>query len=280
VRAQRDGKFVDMGMKYDGRKKPSHSKVEALVLGDLHVGDTDRKTMQANYEMIDSFKPKRLFIHDLVNGHSVNPHERNNLMTRARNYEQGRLSLEAELDGCYNVLWDMAKMMGRREVNIVFSNHDFFIERYIENGDFINEPWNLKLALKLAKAAIEGENPSEVGIRMMGKVPSNVHFLHLEDDYKVWGWQLASHGHKGTSGARGSVQSRELAHGKSITGHTHSPEILRDVVIVGTSTNLDLDYIKGGASSWMAANAVLYEGGLVQLLPIINGKWKRLEKKT
>jgi hypothetical protein len=37
---------------------------------------------------------------------------------------------------------------------------------------------------------------------------------------------------------------------------------------------LDLEYTAGSATSWMAANAVLYEGGTVQLIPIIRGKWK------
>ena len=104
----------------------------------------------------------------------------------------------------------------------------------------------------------------------------NIDFLDLQTDFKRWGCQLASHGHRGNSGARkASALSRELAHGKSITGHTHAPEILRDTYIVGTSTRLNLPYTDGSATSWMSANAVLYEGGLVQLVPVINGKWKR-----
>ena len=275
IRAQKDGKFVDMGIKFDGNSKPLQLKVEALILGDIHVGDTDILSRKANYEMIEIFQPKRLFIHDFVNGHSVNPYERENLMTRAASYYKGRLSLEEELKECYKELCSIVKVMGKGEVNIVASNHDFFVDRYIERGDFIKEPWNTKLTLKLADAIIEGKNPAEMGIRMMGGIPSNVNFLKIDDDYKVWGWQLGSHGHKGISGARGSIRSREISHGKSITGHTHTPEILRNTIIVGTSTKLNLDYTKGSGSSWMAANALVYEGGFVQLIPIINGKWKK-----
>ena len=57
---------------------------------------------------------------------------------------------------------------------------------------------------------LEGKDPVEYGIKMMGGLPSNVNFLSLRDDYKVRGWQLASHGHKGISGARGSIRSREI----------------------------------------------------------------------
>ena len=224
--------------------------------------------------MIDYFKPKRLFIHDLVNGHSVNPHEKNNLLKRTMDYEDGRLSIEEEFKVVHKELNRLAKRMKQGEVNIVYSNHPFFIDRYLESGQFLKEPWNAKIAIKLANAMLEGKNPVEYGIKMMGDVPSNVNFLNLRDDYKVWGWQLGSHGHKGISGAGGSVRSREIGFGKSITGHTHAPEILRNTYIVGTSTRLDLPYTDGGMSRWLAANAVLYESGIVQLLPIINGKWK------
>lgn len=275
IKAQKDGKFVDMGLKFDGKRKPTKANVEALVFGDIHVGDTDPKTREANYEMIDFFKPKRLFLHDFFNGHSVNPHERDNLITRAQNYAKGRLNLEEEFMETYQELCEISKAMGKGEVNIVASNHPFFTDRYLERGEFLKEPWNTGFALKLASAMIGGDDPVEAGLRTMGKVPSNVNFLKLESDYKVWGWQLASHGHKGLSGARGSIRSREISHGKSITGHSHTPEILRDTVVAGTSTKLDLDYIKGSASSWMAASGVLYEGGLVQLIPIVMGRWRK-----
>jgi hypothetical protein len=275
IPALKNGKFIDMAHVYDGTKRERKKvNVEALVLGDIHLGDHDPKTMKANYEMIDYFKPKRLFLHDLVNGHSVNPHERDNLLKRAIAYEENRLNIELELYNVHKELLKFSKRMKGGEVNIVYSNHPFFIDRYLDGGRFMQEPWNAKIAIKLADAMLNGENPVEYGIKMMGQLPSNVHFLKLRDDYKVWGWQLASHGHKGISGARGSIRSREVGFGKSITGHTHAPEILRNTYIVGTSTKLDLPYTDGSISTWLAANAVLYEGGQVQLLPIINGKWK------
>jgi hypothetical protein len=194
-------------------------------------------------------------------------------MSRIKNYEKGRLNIENELNSCYNELREFSKAMEEREILVVASNHPFFIDRYVETGGFLNEPWNGKIALKLALAKVEGKDPVEEGIKMMGEIPKNVRFLKLREDYKVCGYQLASHGHKGLSGARGSVRGREIGHGQSITGHTHAPEILRDTYIVGTSTRLDLPYTEGSSSAWMPANAVLYEDGLVQLIPIIMGYW-------
>jgi hypothetical protein len=275
VRSRLDGQFVDMGLRYNGNHKPTKSNVEALVLGDVHDCDRDENTMRANFEMIDFFKPKKLILHDLVDCHSINPHERDNLITRIRDYESGRLFLEEELRSSRETLCELAERMGRGEVYVVASNHPFFLNRYLEGGEFMKEPWNAKLAFKLAEKMCEGEDPIEAGMKMIGDLPKNITFLKLRDDLKVWGYQLASHGHKGLSGSRTSTAvSREIAHGKSITAHSHAPEVFRNTYIVGTSSRLDLDYTEGSASSWMAASAVLYDNGTVQLLPIINGKWK------
>jgi len=285
IRARRNGTLVDMGQRYAG-KKPTKAKTEALVLGDLHIGDQEEKTMLANYEMIDFFQPQRLILHDLFNGHSINHHEQTNVVKSIRDFESGRLDLEEELQQDYEELVGLAQMMGKKDVYIVSSNHHAFLPRYINEQDWKkSDKWNARIAAQLFEDGIGLEIPEEqiddasflleAGLKRFGKIPLNVHFLKLNDDLKVWGYQLASHGHKGNAGSRrGTAKSREIAHGQSITAHTHSPEVFRDTFIVGTSTKLDLPYTHGSASAWLPANAVLYEGGIVQLLPIINGKWK------
>jgi hypothetical protein len=276
LRGKKDGQFIDMGLKYNGKQKPAKAGIEALALGDIHAGEEDPLTMNANFEMIDFFKPKRLILHDLFDGHSVNPHEYNQVISRVREFEKGRLSLESELEHARDVLYDLSKAIGKNnKVYVVASNHSYFLNRYIQDGDFMKEPWNARIAIKLAEKMCDGLDPVEEGMKIMGGLPKNVTFLKLRDDLQVWGCQLASHGHRGNSGSRTSnAVSREIAHGKSITGHTHTPEVFRNTYIVGTSSRLDLNYTDGGANSWMAANAVLYDNGSVQLLPIIKGKWK------
>lgn len=281
--AQKDGKFIDLGLKYDGDKSPKKIKTEAIVLGDLHVGETDPRTMEANYEMIKHFNPKRIFIHDLFNGASINPHEKNDRISKAQRKRLGNFLIEKELKQCYDILKDISKVAGQRcEINVVASNHDNFLYRYLSQDNFLEDTDNCDLACELFRIAIKEDTPVEAanrvveyGIKKMGKIPSNIQFLGMGDDYRVWGYQLASHGHLGYSGGRGSVNAQELNHGKSITAHTHSPQKLRNTYIVGTSTSLDLAYTIGQGSKWLAANAPLYEGGTVQLLPIINGKWRK-----
>lgn len=279
LRGKKDGQFVDMGLKYNGASKFQKAKVEALVLGDIHAGDEDALTMAANYEMIDFFEPKRLILHDLFDGKSINPHENDRMISRIRQFESGKLNLEDELRHCREIVYDLSRAVGRKNrVYVVASNHPYFLNRYLQDGDFMKEPWNARISLQLAEKMCDGLDPVEEGMRMFGGLPDNVEFLKLRDDLQVWGCQLASHGHRGNSGSKSSnAVSREIAHGKSITGHTHTPEVFRNTYIVGTSSKLDLNYTDGGANSWMAANAVLYDNGSIQLLPIIRGKWKAKE---
>lgn len=288
---QLNGKFVDLGRKFDEDGKSPRVGVEALVLGDLHVGSLDELTMQANYEMIGFFKPKRLVLHDLADSESINPYEKDDYILRAVKAKLGMLDLEKELKEINKVLWELSKAVGRdKEILVTHSNHDNFIYRYVAEGNFPRDSTNAEIGSYLfehvVRESVRRRNPYEAvnlmieeGIKRVGKIPSNVKFLKLGEDYRVWGYQLANHGHKGHSGGRGSTTSQELMSGKTITGHTHSPELLRNAVVVGTSSRLDMGYKIGEGSKWMAGNAVLYDQGLVQLIPIINGKWKMASEK-
>ena len=120
------GKLIDMGLIYEGSKAPRKAGVEALVLGDIHWGDHDPETIKANYEMIKYFSPRRLILHDFLNGHSVNPHEMENTITRARAFKEGRLSIETELGDAYKELCRLSNTMKNGGVYIVASNHPFF----------------------------------------------------------------------------------------------------------------------------------------------------------
>ncbi len=288
LRAMKNGKFVDLGVGYDGGRKPSHVGVDSLVLGDIHWGDHDESTIAANYEMIEHFKPKRLILHDFFNGHSVNHHEMMQSMKRTREYGRGRLDLAEELKSDYEELVRMSKSVGRGgEVYVVASNHHAFLPRYINGEKWKGEDlWNAEMASYLFNQGASVDIPEEEfdetafllkqGIGRFGQIPSNVIFLRAQDDLRRWGYQLGCHGDKGKNGARGGgAKSREVTGGgKSVSGHSHWMEIYGDTYMVGTSSKLDLPYTFGGAGAQIAANFALYNDGTGQMLPIINGKWK------
>lgn len=269
LKALQNGTFIDLGVKYDGEKEPSKANIEAIVFGDWHLGDTNPLVNQANYNLINEMNPKRIILHDVFNGHSVNHHNMDKSVTRA--IEKDKNSLERELSENHSFLSSIGD--GPHKTIIVASNHHEFLNRYLESGRYINDPENLRMATKLIPDFIDGKNPYEVGVKQFGALPKDVKFLRRDEDYKVLGWQLGAHGDKGVNGARPGINSTEAAFGKSITGHTHSPELLRNTVVVGTSTNLRLNYTEG-PSTWMNTHALLYDNGQIQLVNVINGKYR------
>jgi len=197
-------------------------------------------------------------------------------------YAQGRASLEQELLDNSRELHEIRKVAGDgTEIVIVRSNHDEFIDRYLQEGRYLKELHNWRIGHELALACYNPENPKlriknplREGLARYGGIPKNVTFLERNQDYKVLGWQLGAHGDKGANGSRGSMKSMENAYGKSITGHSHTPGILRNVFVVGTSTHLTLSY-NAGPSSWMNTHAMLWANGKPQLVHILDGKWRK-----
>jgi len=278
LRATGTGSFVDMGVKYTPDSVES-TELEALVLGDYHSGDTNKKVRKATFDLISTQQPARVIIHDFFNSHSISHHDQNKSVYRAVKASQGRITLSDELKQAskeLRKLYELVEAYGG-ELVVVKSNHDEHLDRYIEEARFINEPHNYKDAVKIAAEMVEGGDALSAGLSLYWPELSDVEgitFLSRTDDYKVWGYQLGVHGDKGVNGSRGSNLGLENAWGKSISGHRHSPEILRNTYVVATSTDLNLDYNAGFASSWMNTHGMLYSGGFVQMINVINGKWR------
>jgi hypothetical protein len=121
----------------------------------------------------------------------------------------------------------------------------------------------------------EGKDPLVEGITMSyGRIPEGVTFLKREDDHKVLGWVLGVHGDL-SPGKKFRLTAAELErnYGKIIAGHTHSPEIIRDVIRVGTSTPLWMDYTIGRPSDWLNSHALLPRNARPQLVNVISGTY-------
>ena len=273
IQAESSGSFVDLGIYY----KQDHLgdvSPKALVLGDLHCGEEDSKTVDAWMELITEVKPEVLVLHDVFDGHSINHHETNKHLVKALRAIRQQSSLDKELSNLAKELDIWASMV--KEVVIVKSNHDQFLQTYLEDGLYIKDPINCLTGLKLAVKVLEGEDPLKAGVEMFGLTAKNIRWLSLDDDYKVARIQLGAHGHIGANGAKGSIKGMESAYGNSVSGHTHTPEILRGAWIVGTSTKMKLSYNKG-PSSWVNASCLVYPNGSRQLINAFNGEWRSKE---
>jgi hypothetical protein len=272
VTALKNGKFVDNGLLYDGKKKPQIIRPKALVVGDLHPYDLDKVHEKNTFDQIDTLNPENIFLHDVFNGKSISHHYKGRSSQARKAFDQQGLNLERELKETAKVLNKYASKTNAN-IYIVASNHDEHLNRYLDEGRFIGDKGNDVIGAKLYAAYLEGYNPLEYGLDMVGGVADNIHFLDREDDFKIAGFQLANHGDLGANGGRGSPRSIENANGKSITGHTHGAQKIRNTYKVGTSTKLRLDYNRG-YSNWTQTNAALYSIGTVQLLNTIHKKWR------
>lgn len=265
------GAFNDLGINYsNGAVKDSTP--EALVLGDIHVGSTDPVVQRVTDNIIQTLKPKRVILHDLFDGESVNHHIDHHLITKAKR----TLTLEGELILVKDYLESMKKKHPAvQEWVVVRSNHDDFLDRYLQTGDYVQDSVNSKIAHKIALCKLENSSMAlEQGLKIVGLNTSKITFLKISDSYKIVGIELGCHGHLGLNGSKGASNAAlEVGYGPGIYGHSHTAGILREVYRVGTSTNLRLSY-NHGASSWTQTHCLLYKNGSRQLLNIIKGNYK------
>lgn len=280
--ANENGVFYDLGRRFDGKAPSIKEGAELMVLGDLHAGEIDPDAWKATKKMLKELSPDYAVVHDLFSGVSVNPHEIGNETRRARRDISGIDSLPRELRICGETLTELKQNLPiDSEIAIVRSNHDHFLDRYINTGDFRAAPGkNLPLLYRLAADLIEtpGEDLAGGALRLgienyvFGKI-SGVRWLRSDEDFKKRGWQFGDHGHLGPNGSKGTIRSQEKYLGKSVCGHSHTPGIFRDAWRCGTLSKIDLGYNKG-TSSWMHTNFALYRNGQGQLINIIDGRYK------
>lgn len=268
------GFFIDNGVYYKINKTTAE-RPEALVLGDIHVGSLSGNVIKSTDSIISTLKPKRVFFHDIFDGISCNPHASTQYLTKAK-FSIQQLSIEEELKLVKEYLTDMKKKHPYvEEFVIVRSNHDLFLDRYLDGGEYIKDPINSRLCHKLATAKLDGKTPLQEGLKLVGLNDSRITFLGINDSYRIAGIEHGVHGHQGLNGQRNPGNSSlEIAYGSGTFGHSHSAGILRGVYRVGTSTEMRLGY-NNGASSWTNTCSPTYANGSRQLINDINGKWRK-----
>ena len=267
------GGVVDLGDYYCGEKSsklyPSH-----FTIGDYHVWETDPTAAKA-WDEVSKLCNNPIRIHgDFYGGISINHHEENNQILRARLMGENRLNLEEEIRACAKALDEETEKC--EQVVIVASNHhDFLSKHYIPRGMYSRDPQNLDFASKLISPMIQGEDPLKYAIeKLIGiKHPERVRWLKRDESYQVAGIELGAHGDKGANGSKGSPNTLEKGYGNCVVGHSHSPRIVRGFWQVGTSTFLKLTYTEG-TSSWSQTSCLIYPNGSRQLINSIRGKWR------
>lgn len=261
--------ICDLGTSYDTKGKINKSKT-SIVAGDWHCGELDPSAVKATKEQIEYCNVNKIILHDAFNAISVNPHIRNNTVDKSLNY----ITLKDELDMTVKNITELTNKYKDKTIYIVYSNHNAFLKRYIQDGIYINDAPNYELALELALGMVKYKINDPFAYYLK-KHCKNKNLICLEEDesLKINGVECGQHGHAGASGTRGTPNQMEKIYGNSITGHCHSPQLKNKTMIVGTNTYLDLSYTSGG-NSWLHANALINENGTKQLLITYKGKWR------
>jgi hypothetical protein len=272
--------------------------VEAITYGDLHGVFADPTVVKTSLQMRDELKPAYQFLHDIMEGAAVNPHQ--------RRYQTNHEKFHTWLRGYHrldNELVDTAALLEKFHVNgvktvVVDSNHDdVWIKRWLREYDYRKDPPNTEVFLKLQTRLYEDirngvtdeesrartANPKmvrdinilEYALKEIGRLRVPFKFLKADESFMTCGKKIENgqHGHLGPSGMFGSPLNLSKMGRKANTAHTHSAGIFNGLYVAGTSSKLRWDYAKG-PSSWSHTHVVTYPNGKRTLVTIYNGAWR------
>lgn len=256
----KDGKICDLNVEYTSKKVSKIKNVPTLVLGDLHLPEEDNDSIEATREQFKLLSPENVMIHDIASWNSISHHEANKHLTRCKNKTEETFTLEKEIETVVKHLTSFTKGFEHIKFNVVNSNHDGFIEKWLDTGEFVKDTANAKIGAKLFLQYLDNKNI------FSSILPKNFKMLRRNESFNILGYELSEHGDCGISGARGSINSFNKSFEKIVIGHTHSPEIFEKTIVVGTLSKLKLNYNQQGMTTWCAANAVIHNNGTFQLL--------------
>jgi len=251
------------------------TEVDACVLGDLHFGNEDPEVMEGTKKLMYNLVPEHVILHDVFDGSSINHHESKDPFAQYRKEVKGTNDLKKEVDYMLNEL-DM--FVGYKNVVVVRSNHDDFLDRWLKNEDWKKMP--------TAKNSMEYMQYSQILLRQYGEksqvkgvIPELINNVYPDwitlgrsDSYIVNGWELACHGDIGSGGSRGSLQQFRKLNTKIITGHSHTPGRKDGALAVGTSTIMRMGY-NIGPSNWLQSHVIIHKSGKAQHVHFIDGEY-------
>jgi hypothetical protein len=283
ITAGQDGSFYDLEtfVERDGEELSAHEP-EAIILGDIHAEKKDPKVWLTTLTMIESLQPKALVVHDLVDFQSCSPHDRYNHGENFKKWMQGASSVGSAITQGEVALADITTAHDG-PIYVVESNHDRWLDRWLDFADYRYDPQNAITFLKLQTRRYE-DYASGLDDRSMlerAMFPHSdprrpYHFISESDSLVIQDIECGIHGDLGPNGSRGSTRALSKIGPKTFTGHTHSAGIVGACWTVGLTASLDMGYNKG-PSSWSHTHGIIYPDGkrcLVTIPANRKGKWR------
>ena len=267
VRASAYNSITDMGIDYYPNGAIQSMDETVMIMGDSHTGYHDKDLHSAVIKTALSTGVGTIFLHDVFNGTSISHHDLGKGITRAIKAQEQKLNLEAECIAVKNYIKHIID--SGFEVVIPEANHNTHLLRYLEEGRFVDDPVNYKFSLKLALAAVNGNNPLQYAIEEeLGYQDPRVYWLKMDESCVVYGAEVGLHGDKGSCGAKGSLPTFNRCIGNCVVGHSHTGAIFGDTFSVGTVGLMDMGYNQG-LSNWTRTCCLIYKNGTKQLVNFI-----------
>lgn len=268
VKANDDGTFTDYRFHYNGKEIVEINSCKAYIWGDIHHRELSREKDAASRNLMSELEPESIILHDVFDGSTVNPHEKDDLFVRRLKVKQGLYLLEAEVNECLSFVAELDQSWGA-DLYVVQSNHDDFLDRHINNYDWKRDLHNSEAYLKYAliQQSIDlREHGNIFGYLISTTTGGKVKYIRSSQPLKIMGYQCGYHGDHGINGAKASVNSFKTVNSKIIHGHGHSPQMIDGVTMVGVSCNLWQYYNSNGMSSWAYADSIIHHSGKNQLI--------------
>ena len=281
--AHEECELQDLDVVVTGGAVTTGNRVEAITWGDLHATMLDPVVERLSQEMLDYLKPKEQFLHDVMEGVSVNHHEAKNPHAKYEAYLRGLNSVETEVKRTIEKV--VAYERPWSHVVVVDSNHDCWITRWLQEHDYRKDPVNGRFFLEAQLATYRGiedhlADPSKQfhvleWAMQRFNCPASIKFLRTDESYRTCGDKIENgmHGHLGPNGARGTPQNLNKVGRRANTAHTHSAGIYNGLYVAGTSTKLQWSYAKG-PSSWSHSHIITYPSGQRCVVTMWNGRWR------
>lgn len=277
-----------------------YQQAEALVCGDIHTRFLDEGVLNATWldknSIINTYKPKQVFLHDLLDMFSESHHDNHDPFLQFAKDVTGLNDVHEEVMEVAQFLTDRIRENPDIVYHVIESNHNSHLYKWlldapksIKNRPFYHELCymmftkigeNAKQYTKpdgsFDRTQIQKLIPNPLTLYLSMKLEFADHQLKFHgrnQKVAVCEIDLSQHGDVGPNGSIGSAKAFARSGYKSVIGHSHTPTIEKGCYQVGTSSQKNMNYNRG-YSSWLHAHCLVYPNGKRSLIFIIEGKWR------
>lgn len=274
------GAFSDLYYRVEDGQVKDIDGISAAILGDIHYGNHDQEVLDKTFELLDDINPEHVVLHDVFDGSSISHHEMKDPFIQYGKEILGTNSVEKEIE---EMMKGLARFQKYKNVVIVRSNHDDFLDRWLKSEDWKKQPTTKNSLAYMEYSALLLKQYSKDPYDVKGVIPTlinqrfpNYITLNRKASYRVNNWELGQHGDIGSNGTRGSLLQFRRLNTKIVVGHYHSPGRKDGALAVGTSTKLRINYNQG-PSSWLQSHVIIHKDGKAQHISFINGEFTTLK---